>query len=82
MNLLIACLYFLMSLFSDTLAVFWHQARENRRALDAANLGALMAALAWLPLVLLITQGNWLIIIADIAGGWAGSYLAIRKLSE
>lgn len=73
----IAAGYFVIGCFSDGLGVAWHSAREDGKAILAANLGILIAILNWIPLVLLVVNENWLVLVADSLGAWVGTYWGV-----
>lgn len=81
-NTLIALVYFLLSVANDDLNVQWHVARRKRLALRGANISLAMGGIGWFPFVMLVTQNNWQIIVADLAGNWVGSYLGIKRHHE
>jgi hypothetical protein len=81
-NTLVALAYFALSVANDALNVQWHQAREEGQPVSGANISVVMGAIAWVPYVLFVTQGNWQIVAADLAGNWVGSWWGIKKASR
>ena len=79
---LVALVYFFLAACSDLFSVWWHRAREQGKAVRAALIGFWRGVVGWVPLVLLITEGNWLIIVADLVGGACGSYWGVSKYAK
>lgn len=78
-ELWVSLAYFVLAATADIASIRWHRHRESGEALKAANTAVWIGALAWAPFVLVLTMGSWWPIVADLAGGWVGSYLGVRR---
>lgn len=74
--------YFGVALLIAWLQMEYLRARDERRALAAANIDALNTGLIYLPVALLVVFNNWWIVLADVAANWVASYLGVRKLTN
>lgn len=79
-DIALAGLYFFVAFFLARLQMGWLRAREERKALTAANLDAMMTLLHYVPIALLIVSENWWVIGADVAANWLASYLGVKEL--
>jgi hypothetical protein len=74
-----ALAYFCLAYCIGRLQLSWLAAYHARDALRAANTDALLTALHYVPLALLIVTQNWLVIVADVAANWIASYQGVKR---
>jgi hypothetical protein len=74
----VAVLFLVVSAAGEILSVWWQDARECRKPRCAGLLSVALGALNWLPVMALVATEDWLIIPADLAGNYVGSYLGVR----
>lgn len=78
-DILLALGYFLVALCIAHLQIAWLDARDQRHPLKAANTDALLTALHYAPLALLIVGNNWWVILSDVAANWIASYTGVKR---
>lgn len=78
-DLIVAGAYFLVALCIAHLQIAWLDARDQRHPLRAANIDAVLTALHYVPLALLIVTNNWLVIAGDVAANWVASYTGVKR---
>lgn len=75
----IAVAWFVLALAGAWIGVVWQDARERRRPYAHACSGLILDAMSWVPVIVFVAAANWQIIVADLAGGWVGGFLAVRR---
>lgn len=81
-DVLLALAYFVVALLIAHLQIAWLNARDAKAPLRAANIDAVLTALHYVPLALLIVTENWLVILGDVAANWCASYTGVKKTNE
>ena len=77
-QIVIALTWLVIAAVGDVLAVIWQENREKKQPFRAAGTSFLMTIFGWLPIIVLVTTWNWLIVVADLVGNAAGSYVGVK----
>lgn len=75
----IIVVYFCLCLVSNRLSIAWLQARDDGKAVRAANIDALKEVIDWVPIVAFVVYQEWYMIVAGVLASWLGSYYGLRK---
>ncbi len=76
----VAVAYFFVALGVGHLQMEFLKAREDRRALRAANIDLLVTGLHTVPALLLVFTQNWQVFVAEAAANWLATFYGVRRL--
>ncbi len=79
---LVALAYFFVALLTAHMQMEFLKAREERRAISAANIDLLVTVLHSVPTVLLVLTHNWQVFLAEAAANWIATYFGVTKLRK
>jgi uncharacterized membrane protein YhaH (DUF805 family) len=76
----VAVLYFFLALLVAWMQMEFLRARDLRRAGVAATIDMVNTGLHYVPILLVVFQFNWLVIVAECLANFVASYYGVRRL--
>jgi hypothetical protein len=80
-NTYVALGYFFIALLTAHLQLEFLRAREERRAFKAAAVDFAVTGLHAVPVLLLVMQDNWQVLVAEALANFVATYWGVRRLA-